>query len=104
MLDLRLYEERANILKALAHPTRLIILDELLKEEKCVCELQKVIDKDMSTVSKHLLVMKNAGIVESKKVKNSVYYSLKIRCFSNFFSCVEEIIDYNAKEKLKIIK
>jgi DNA-binding transcriptional ArsR family regulator len=56
-------EARARIMKALAHPSRLFIVDELSRGERCVCELTEMIGADVSTVSKHLALLKNAGIV-----------------------------------------
>ncbi len=91
------YEVRAGIIKAMAHATRLYIIDELSKGERCVCELRDIIGNDMSTVSKHLSVLKNAGIVESDKRGLQVFYSLKVPCVLNFFGCVEDVLLANAK-------
>ena len=57
------YDARVKIIKAMAHSTRLFIIDELSKDEKCVCELQEMIGDDFSTVSKHLTILKNAGCI-----------------------------------------
>ena len=54
---------QVKVIKAIAHQTRLFIVHELSKQERCVCELTKMIDSDVSTVSKHLSVLKNAGLV-----------------------------------------
>ena len=62
------YEARARIIKALAHPTRLFIIDELSGNKRCVCELTEMIGADASTVSKHLSVLRNAGLVADEKV------------------------------------
>ncbi|TFH14862.1 MAG: ArsR family transcriptional regulator [Lentisphaerales bacterium] len=85
-------ERRANILKALAHPSRLMMVDELAKGERCVCELQQLVRADMSTVSKHLTVLKRAGLVESEKRGLQVFYTLLSPCVMNFFTCVESVI------------
>ncbi len=75
------YEARANILKALAHPTRLFIVDELARSgQRCVCELTEMIGVDMSTVSRHLAILKNAGIVDGEKRGAQVYYRLRVQC------------------------
>ncbi len=47
------YEARARVAKALAHPSRLIILDAIADGERCVCELTELVGADQSTVSKH---------------------------------------------------
>ena len=87
-----LYESRAKVIKAMAHPTRLFIIDRLAAKERCVCELTDMIGADISTVSRHLAVMKEAGIVEDDKRGQQVWYSLKVPCILNFFGCVEEVI------------
>ncbi|MFH1676248.1 MAG: metalloregulator ArsR/SmtB family transcription factor, partial [bacterium] len=79
-------EARAKILKALSHPTRLFIVDRLSEREHCVCELTEMIGADMSTVSKHLLVLKNAGIIADEKRGLWVWYSLKVPCIIDFMS------------------
>ena len=91
-------ERRANILKALAHPSRLMMVDELAKGERCVCELQELVGADMSTVSKHLTVLKKAGLVESEKRGLQVFYSLLSPCVMNFFTCVESVIEAHQKQ------
>ncbi len=85
------YEAKSRIFKALAHPTRLFIVDELAKQERCVLELTEMIGADMSTVSKHLYVLKAAGIVEDEKRGTQVFYTLKIPCVVNFFDCVADV-------------
>ncbi len=86
-------QSRANILKALAHPSRLLIVEELAKGERCVCELQKMIGADISTVSKHLAVLKKAGLVHDDKRGLQVFYCLLSPCVMNFFGCIESVIE-----------
>ncbi len=83
---------RAAIMKGIAHPSRLFILEQLETGEKTVGELTKMIGADISTVSKHLLVMKNLGIIEDDKRGAQVFYRLKCPCIMSFFSCAEEVI------------
>ena len=68
---------RANVIKALAHPSRVLIASALIDGERCVCELTELVGADISTVSKHLSVMKNAGLVEIEKRGLNVYYRLR---------------------------
>jgi DNA-binding transcriptional ArsR family regulator len=91
------YEARADIIKALAHPSRLFIVEELSKGERCVCELTEMIGADMSTVSKHLSILKNAGIVDDDKRGSMVYYCLKVPCVMDFLHCVESVMKCNAR-------
>ncbi|HOV73276.1 MAG TPA: metalloregulator ArsR/SmtB family transcription factor [Candidatus Hydrogenedentes bacterium] len=98
-----LFEARAEIVKALAHPTRLFIVDVLSKGERCVCELQADIDADISTVSKHLAVLRNAGIVEDDKRGLQVFYRLRVPCILNFFGCVENVLQENARRHQALV-
>ncbi|OPZ96509.1 MAG: putative HTH-type transcriptional regulator [Bacteroidetes bacterium ADurb.Bin408] len=101
--EIKLYEARANIIKALAHPSRLFIVDVLNKSEKTVGELTDMIGADTSTVSKHLSVLKNAGLVEDAKRGTSVIYSLKCPCILDFIGCVEDVIESNTKTQVEIL-
>lgn len=94
------YEVRARIIKALAHPSRLLIVDELARGERCVCELTAMVGADVSTVSKHLSVLKNGGIVSDERRGTQVFYSLKVPCILDFFGCVEAVVEATAKEQL----
>ena len=98
------YEIRAKIIKAMSHPTRLFIVDELSKGELCVCTLTEMIGDDISTVSKHLSVLKNAGIVADDKRGTQVFYSLRVPCVINFFSCVESVLEMNIKEQAALVR
>lgn len=84
-------EGAARVLKALAHPTRLLLVEELARKTRCVCELRDAAGLDISTVSKHLALLRNAGIVEDEKRGLKVFYSLKTPCVLNFFKCVESV-------------
>jgi ArsR family transcriptional regulator len=97
------YEARAKIVKALAHPARLMIVDELERHgERCVCELTEVVGSDMSTVSRHLSQLKNAGLIIDEKRGTMVYYRLRAQCLSRFFSCVEAVLEQNAEDHRKL--
>jgi ArsR family transcriptional regulator len=87
------YEARARVAKALAHPSRLLIVDALKERETCVCDLTQLVGADQSTVSKHLAVLKNAGIVEDRKEGSSNFYRLRIHCLDGFFGCMESVLE-----------
>jgi len=67
-------------------------------------ELTEKIGADVSTVSKHLSVLKTAGIVRDEKRGAQVYYSLKVPCILNFFGCVESVLKSSAKEQSALVK
>ncbi len=90
-LDKARYNAQAKVHKALAHPTRLFILEQLSKQERCVNDLTEMIGVEMPTVSRHLSVLKSAGILEDDKRGAQVFYRLKTPCVMNFFRCVSEV-------------
>lgn len=94
------YQSRAKILKAMAHPTRLFIIDQLTEGERCVCELTEMIGADKSTVSKHLSLLREAGIVEDEKRGLQVYYSLRVPCVTSLFACIEAVVKSNMEAQL----
>ena len=93
---------RASVFKALAHPSRLFIVEQLAQQERCVCELTEMIGADMSTVSKHLSVLRAAGVIQDDKRGLQVYYRLKMPCVLRFFDCVGEVVETNAKEQWEL--
>lgn len=98
-----MFEARARIIKALAHPTRLAIVDELKSGPRCVCEIHAVTGADRTTVSKHLSVLKNSGIVQDEKRGLQVFYNLRCPCVSDFFACAEKVLRTTAKEQMRTL-
>lgn len=87
----RLLERRTTVMKALAHPSRLRMVDALSSGERCVCDLQELVGADLSTISKHLSLLKAAGIVLSDKRGQQVFYRLRVPCLLSFFACVDAV-------------
>ncbi len=99
----RKLEIKANIIKALSHPVRLYIIEKLEEGECCVCEFHGEVGGDFSMVSKHLTILKKAGIIESEKRKVNVFYKLKVPCINKFLSCIENIAIDNVKETMNVL-
>jgi len=97
-------DARAKILKAMAHPSRLLMIEELEKGERCVCELTEMVGADVSTVSKHLSVLKQAGLVIDDKRGNQVFYQLRVPCILNFFGCVESVLEAQHQDRSAVLK
>ncbi len=96
------YEARVRIIKAMAHPTRLFLVSELSRGERCVCELTQMVGADVSTVSKHLALLKSVGIVQDRKEGSQVFYSLRCPCILEFSDCVESVLRATAEEQLAL--
>ncbi len=85
------FKPQAQVFKALAHPGRLLMVDELSRGERCVCELAEMVGSEMPTVSRHLSILKNAGIVDDEKRGTQVFYRLMTPCVMKFFQCVGDV-------------
>ena len=92
-------EIRAKIIKSMGHPVRLMMIEFLKKGERSFSDIFDLFKLDKSTVSKHLLVLKEAGIVTSRKSGADMIYKLEVPCVTDFFSCVTAVIDSNVKKQ-----
>ena len=79
-------------------------MDELSKNgERCVCELTEMIGSDMSTVSRHLAQLKQAGLIEDEKRGQMVFYRLRVQCAMDFFDCIESVIKCNLESQRRLL-
>ena len=100
----QLYKVKAQIIKALAHPLRLEIVDVLAKGERCVEDTARAVGAERANVSRHLMVLASADLLNSRKEGLNVYYSLKCPCIMNFFDCVERVLREQLEEKVKLLR
>jgi ArsR family transcriptional regulator len=99
MISFQEAEIRAKIIKAMGHPVRLMMIEFLKKREHSFSEIFDLFKLDKSTVSKHLLVLKEAGIVSSKKDGADMVYKLEVPCVTDFFNCITAVIESNVKKQ-----
>ena len=99
-----LYQKQSEIIKAIAHPLRIAIIDFLQAGPQCVCDIASHVRSERSNVSRHLSVMVSAGILDSRKDGLKVIYSLKTPCILSFFSCVTKCLQQQAKEQQSLLK
>lgn len=99
-----LYNKQAQILKALAHPVRIAILDFLKDGEQCVCDIAKYAGSERSNVSRHLAVMVSAGVLEYRKKGLWVMYRLRNSCILDFFSCLTVCLKQQAKDRERLLR
>ncbi|MBN2281719.1 MAG: helix-turn-helix transcriptional regulator [Candidatus Marinimicrobia bacterium] len=99
-----LTQETAKILKAISHPTRLWMVEQLAQGELCVCVFNENLESDFSTISKHLTVLKEAGLVDFEKRGKQVFYYLKMTCVLNFIACIKGTVKQEYLDKLKKIE
>lgn len=83
-----------DVFKALGHPARVTIVQALTSEERCVCELVEKVGLGWSTVSRHLSVLRKAGIIADDKRGLQVFYRLTLPCVGRFIACLESPEDF----------
>ena len=96
------YELRAQMFKAMAHPVRIRMLEELKEKPWCVCELAAEIGIDKSVASKHLTQLKDAGLIADEKRGTQVEYRLIAPCVLDLAACAEGAVLMNRKRRLGI--
>lgn len=97
------YEAYAAVLKAMAHPSRLRMMDALARREHCVCELAALVGANMPTVSKHVAQLKQAGIVRVRKQGTRIYCRLKCPCVLDFMRCITAVVRTRVKEQMALV-
>ncbi len=100
----RLYELKAEIIQAAAHPIRLAVIDFLLDDEKCVCEIVEHVGAQRSNVSRHLAVMLKAGVLKCRKEGLKMMYSLQTPCIAGFLGCVEQTLKKRMTSEAALLK
>lgn len=87
------YKDKAEIFKALGHPIRLWIVDQLKDgQEHCVCEFVNAVGVKFATISQHLTILKQAGIIEDDKRGKQVFYKLVCTCIPDTVRCISDTI------------
>ncbi|MDC8855822.1 ArsR/SmtB family transcription factor [Shewanella algae] len=94
---------KSNIFKALGHPTRLWMVEQLALGEKCVCEFVESMDVDFSTISKHLSVLRHAGLVDMEKRGKQIFYHLTMPCLLTSLHCIDGLLEQQIKKQIALI-
>lgn len=97
------YKAEAEIFQALAHPVRLQLLDFLAEGPRCVCEIEPEFSLDQSTISRHLIALKQAGLVQAHREGVRVIYKLSDRRIRRIRKLVQGLIADRLREQVKIL-
>jgi len=101
------YEEakaRADILKALAHPIRFLLVDALSRGDLCVNELNKLVNVDQSTLSRHLAQLKKVGIVSERKKGTKVIHHLASPCILRAVDCSIQVLRAELERRKRVLE
>ena len=102
-MNQKILEGQASILKALGQPTRLQILELLNDGERCVCEIFPAIHQEQANVSKHLSILKQAGILESRKDGLRILYRIKTPEILDLLTGVSKLLKAQANEQHRLM-
>lgn len=91
-----LAKSKVKILKGIAHPVRVAIVEMLADQELCACEIAEQFPLDRTTVSKHLALMRELEILEDRREGQNIYYRLKMRCLLGVLQCIGDVIEKGA--------
>jgi DNA-binding transcriptional ArsR family regulator len=94
----------ADILKALGHPVRVLIVDALTAGDRCVCDLNALVSIDQSGFSRHLGILKRAGIVSDRREGMKVFYHLQTPCILKAFECAVEVVRTGTERTSKSLR
>jgi ArsR family transcriptional regulator len=94
------YKKKVALLKAMAHPVRLAILEELYGRAMTACEIAGLFESDRTTVSKHVAVLKSTGLIGCRKQGRNVFYFLNVPCVLEVLPCIERAQAEKEKEDL----
>jgi DNA-binding transcriptional ArsR family regulator len=89
---------KADIFKAISHPTRIQILEYLRDGERCVCEIIEELELEQSNVSQHLGLLKKQDLVTARKEGTKMMYRLKHTSVLEIIDSVSEILDRQLDE------
>lgn len=97
------HELQARIFKALGHPSRLRIVESLLDSARSVCEIREIIGTDISTVSNHLNILKEAGILQNERRGTTVLYSLHMKCVVSWLISSGSFVGQRLEEQIAAV-
>lgn len=102
-MNKELYKLKTTVVKALANPTRLMIVDCLRDGEKSVSEIIEIVKEEQSNISKSLGILKNHGLIKDRKEGANVFYSLKLCCIDKFLNGLDKMLIENIQQQQELI-
>lgn len=103
-MNYRQAKVRADILKAMANPVRVLIVNGLTGGDRCVRELNRLARINQSNVSRHLMILKKAGIISDRRDGMRVLYHLETPCILKAFDCAVEVVHSHSRRSAEYLK
>jgi DNA-binding transcriptional ArsR family regulator len=94
-------EKAAKLLKSMSHPSRLMVLCHLMNGERPVSSLNQAVPLSQSALSQHLAALRQAGLVDTRRERQVIYYRLKSNAVSDVIEALYQIYcNFNDKEEV----
>ncbi|NLL84470.1 MAG: winged helix-turn-helix transcriptional regulator [Lentisphaerae bacterium] len=103
-MDTEELKARARVMRALASPVRLRIIEELRHGERCVCDLQPLFPRNKSTLSRHVAELRHLGVVGERREGVRIYLRLLTPCVLNMFDCAMGVVRVEAKRQAALLE
>jgi ArsR family transcriptional regulator len=103
-IDDMVFKIKADFLKTLAHPVRLQIIEYLKNGEESVGELVKELGVEQSSLSRHLAILRELGVLKARQEKKNVYYSLQDHDIFKVLRPIAELLRKKLKRSEKLLE
>ena len=101
--ELPVAQLKAELFKTLAHPVRVRALEQLIQGERSVGELAERIETEISHLSQQLAVLRRAGVVDTRRAGNTVYYSVRDPRISQLFAIARQMLVSNLQDSQSLL-
>ncbi len=95
---------RARVMKALGHPVRLLIVDALHKGDRCICELAPQFKIRQPTLSRHINVLRQAGLISERRIGPKLMLHLITPCIVRAFDCALEVVQSDLRRRSRVLE
>jgi DNA-binding transcriptional ArsR family regulator len=103
-IDDMVFKIKADFLKTLAHPVRLQIIEYLKTGEESVGKLEQELGVEQSSLSRHLAILRELGVLKARQEKKNVYYSLQDHDIFNVLRPIAELLRKKLKRSEKLLE
>ncbi len=101
--DLRIFEMQARICKAFGNPIRLYVLNQLGKRPRSVSELQKMLERSVPNICQHLSILRDAGVIRTRRAGKRVYCSLPIPEIKQACDLIHNMVRHQVKNSNNLV-
>jgi len=103
-MDIGVMEKLAEVMKALAHPVRLMVLESARRGPVTVAEIARSVGRERSVVLRHLQKMVQVGVLHARRQGKTITYSLTIPCVLGFLECAQKVLSARVEGEVECLQ